>query len=45
MDTGLDQNETEFGVLIFAVGLKVLADSNGLLDKVPEVFGDAGSKT
>ena len=30
MDTGLDQNEAELGVLVLAVALKVLADGDGL---------------
>jgi len=30
VDTGLDENKTELGVLIFAVALKVLADSDSL---------------
>lgn len=30
VDTGLDQNEAELGVLVLAVTLKVLADSDGL---------------
>ena len=30
MDTGLNQNKTELAVLVLAVALKVLADSNGL---------------
>ena len=30
VDTGLDQNEAELGVLVLAVTLKVLADSNSL---------------
>ena len=30
MDTGLNENEAEFGVLILAVSLKMLTDSNGL---------------
>ena len=30
MDTGLDENKTELGVLILAVTLKVLADSDSL---------------
>ena len=30
MDSGLDENETELGVLVFAVALEVLADSDGL---------------
>jgi hypothetical protein len=31
VDTGLDENEAELGVLVLAVALKVLADSNGLV--------------
>jgi hypothetical protein len=31
VDTGLDENEAELGVLVLAVALKVLADSDGLL--------------
>lgn len=30
VDTGLDQNEAELGVLVLAVALKVLADSDSL---------------
>lgn len=30
MDTGLDENQTELGVLVLAVTLKMLADSDGL---------------
>ena len=30
MDTGLDENEAELGVLVLSVSLKVLADSDGL---------------
>lgn len=30
VDSGLDENETELGVLVFAVALEVLADSDGL---------------
>lgn len=33
VDTGLDQNKAELGVLVLAVALKVLADGNGLLDQ------------
>ena len=33
MDTGLDENETELGVLVLAVALKMLADLDGLLDE------------
>lgn len=31
VDTGLDQNEAELGVLVLAVALEVLADSDGLV--------------
>ena len=32
MDAGFDEDEAEFGVLVFAVALEVLADGNGLVD-------------
>ena len=44
MDTGLDENEAELGVLVLAVGLKVLADGDRLFDEVPEILGDLGGK-
>jgi len=31
VDTGFDENETEFAILILAVTLEVLADGDGLL--------------
>ena len=40
MDTGLDENEAELAVPVLAVGLEVLADGNGLLDKHVEVLWD-----
>lgn len=30
MDTGLDENQSELRVLVLAVSLEMLADSNGL---------------
>ena len=45
MNAGLDENEAELGVLILAVGLQVLADGNGLLDKVPKILRDLRCKT
>ncbi len=30
MDTGLDKNKAELGVLVLAVALEMLADSDGL---------------
>lgn len=44
MDTGLNEDETELGVLVTAVALKVLADSHGLLDKHVQIFGDLCSE-
>ena len=44
VNTGLDQDQTELGVLVLPVGLEVLANSNGLLHQMPEVLGDRGSK-
>jgi hypothetical protein len=32
VDTGLDQNQAELGVLVLAVALEVLADSDGLVN-------------
>ena len=32
MNAGFDENEAEFGVLVFAVALEVLADGDGLVD-------------
>lgn len=36
----LDQDETELGVLVFAVDLKVLAHGHRLFDEVPKVLWD-----
>jgi len=33
VDAGLDQNEAELAVLVFAVTLEMLADGNGLIGK------------
>lgn len=40
VDTRLDENETELGITVFSVDLKMFANSNGLFDEVPEIFGD-----
>ena len=45
VDAGLDENEAELGVLVLAVDLEVLAHSDGLLHKVPEILRDLRSKT
>ena len=45
VDTRLDQDETELGVLVLAVRLKVFADSNCFLDEMPKVFRDVRRET
>jgi len=43
VDTGLDKNEAELGVLVLAVALEVLADGDSLLDQHVQVLGNFGS--
>jgi len=38
VDTRLSQNESELGVLVLAVALQMLADSDGSLDHVEQVL-------
>jgi len=45
VDTGLDENKTELRVLILSVALKMLADSNGLLDQHIQVLWNLWGKT
>ena len=45
VDTALDQNEAELGVLVLAVALQVLAHAHGLLDEVVQVLRDFGGHT
>ena len=40
MDSRLDENQSELGVLVLPVALEVLADGDGLLDEVVEVLWD-----
>ena len=42
MNSGLDQNETELGILVLPVPLQVLADGDGLLDEEVDVLGQLG---
>lgn len=37
VDTGLDENQAELGVLVLAVALEVLADGNSLVGVLAEV--------
>jgi len=44
MDSRLDENETELGVLVLAVALKVLSDGDRLLDQHVEILRNFRSK-
>jgi len=44
VDSGLNENEAELGVLVLAVALKVLADSNSLLDEHVQILGKLGGE-
>ena len=39
VNSGLNENETELGVLVLAVALKVLSDGNSLADRLAGYFG------
>jgi hypothetical protein len=45
VNTGLNKNQTELGVLVLAVALQVLADGDSLLDELVQVFRDLRSET
>lgn len=45
VDTRLNENETELGVLVLAVALKVLADGNSLLDQHVQILRELRSET
>ena len=45
MDPRLDEDKTEFGVLVLPVHFEVLADGNRLFDEVPEVLRDGWAKS
>ena len=42
MDSGLDQNESELGILVLPVPLQMLADGHSLLDEEVDVLGQLG---
>jgi hypothetical protein len=44
VDTRLNENKTELGVLVLTVLLQMLTDLDGLLDKHVQILGDFGSK-
>jgi len=45
MDTRLDENKTELGVLVLSVLFQMLTNGNGLLDKVVKILGDLWGKS
>jgi len=45
VDTALDKNQTELGVLILTVALQMLTHLNSLLDKHVQILGDFRGKT
>jgi len=46
VDTGLDENEAELGVLVLAVAaLEMLADGDGLLDEHVQILWDFWCET
>ena len=45
VDTALDQDQAELGVLVVAVALQVLVHGDGLLDQVVQILRDLGGQT
>jgi hypothetical protein len=45
VDTGLDKNQTELGVLVLAVTLKMLADGDSLLDELVQILRNLRGET
>ena len=45
VDTRLDENQAELGVLVLAVRLEMLAHGNRLFDEVPKVLRDGWAKS
>lgn len=45
VDTALNENEAELGVLVLAVALEVLADRDGLFDEAVQVLGKLGRRS
>jgi len=44
VDTGLNENEPELGILVLPELLEVLPHSHGLLDQVVQILGELGGK-
>lgn len=45
MDSALDQDQPEFGILVFPVPLEMLSDGNGFLNQMVQILGDFRSKS
>ena len=45
VDTALNKNESELGVLVFAIAFQMLADLDGLFDEHVEILWDFGSES
>jgi len=45
VDTALDKNQSELGVLVLSVGIKMLSDLDGLLDKHVKILRDFRGKS
>ena len=45
MDSGLNENQTELGIPIFAVPLEMFPHSDRFLDQTVQIFGEGWSKT
>lgn len=45
MDSGLNQNQSELGVLVLSVSLQVLSNGDSLLDQVVQVLWNSRSQT
>lgn len=45
MNTGLDQNQTEFAVGVLAIAFQMLSDGNGFLDQIVQILRDVRFQT
>jgi len=45
VDSGLNQNQSELGVLVLSVSLQVLSNGDSLLDQVVQVLWNSRSQT
>ena len=45
MNTTLDQDESEFGVLVLSVDFEMFSNGDGFFDEMPKIFGDSRGET